>query len=212
MNNCISYGFYFNINYAFYHIDEPGILFCCSDGCFDYMRSPLHFEWLLLHTLTENLQNEQAPESKGTSAGSADQEYHEEIIDNSVESVQDEDDADIAQIVSSALMNNIYKNIGDDTTMAGWLFHVEKTEQLNEMFRDRIAVIDEQAVKMNGVINSLRDSENMLSDLVRAHSDEAKISELRDLSAEFRQQIGEIWEEYRTDYAAFDDPIERGEF
>ena len=53
MENCISAGRSFHLNYALYEMDGPGIVFCCSDGCFDYMQTPLHFEWLLLQTMLE---------------------------------------------------------------------------------------------------------------------------------------------------------------
>lgn len=51
MNNCISAGNPFRLNYSLLEMEEPGIVFCCSDGCFDYLLSPLHFEWLLLQTI-----------------------------------------------------------------------------------------------------------------------------------------------------------------
>ena len=51
MNNCISAGNPFKLNYSVFEMDEPGIVFCCTDGCFDYLPSPLHFEWLLLQTI-----------------------------------------------------------------------------------------------------------------------------------------------------------------
>lgn len=50
MTNCI-YAGDFHINYCVYTLEDPGIVFCCSDGCFDYLRSPLHMEWLLLTAL-----------------------------------------------------------------------------------------------------------------------------------------------------------------
>lgn len=53
MNNCISIHNDFRLNYALFEMAEPGVVFCCSDGCFDYMKSPLHFEWLLLNTILE---------------------------------------------------------------------------------------------------------------------------------------------------------------
>lgn len=53
MDNCISAGQSFHLNYALYDMKDPGIVFSCSDGCFDYLQSPLHFEWLLLQTILE---------------------------------------------------------------------------------------------------------------------------------------------------------------
>lgn len=57
MNNCISAGNPFRLNYSIFEMDEPGIVFCCSDGCFDYLPSPLHFEWLLLQTILSCVPN-----------------------------------------------------------------------------------------------------------------------------------------------------------
>ena len=60
MNNCISVDTDFYLNYAIYDLDiaEPRIIFCCSDGCFDYMRSPLAFEWGLLHRILDRNANQ----------------------------------------------------------------------------------------------------------------------------------------------------------
>ena len=74
MTNCISAGRPFQLNYAFYELNEPCIVFCCSDGCFDYLLSPLHFEWLLLHTILECM-----PDSKNEKLGVA---LAESIRDN----------------------------------------------------------------------------------------------------------------------------------
>lgn len=57
MNNCISAGNAFRLNYSIFEMDEPGIVFCCSDGCFDYLPSPLHFEWLVLQTILSCVPN-----------------------------------------------------------------------------------------------------------------------------------------------------------
>lgn len=57
MNNCISVGNPFRLNYSIFEMDEPGIVFCCSDGCFDYLPSPLHFEWLVLQTILSCVPN-----------------------------------------------------------------------------------------------------------------------------------------------------------
>ena len=53
MNNCISAGEEFHLNYSLYSIDGPCIVFCCSDGCFreELFKSPLHFEVSLLETI-----------------------------------------------------------------------------------------------------------------------------------------------------------------
>lgn len=57
MTNCVYAGSFF-LNYCVYTLREPGLVFCCSDGCFDYLRSPLHLEWLLLHTILNMPQEE----------------------------------------------------------------------------------------------------------------------------------------------------------
>ena len=53
MNNCISAGNPFRLNFALYEMTEPGIVFCCTDGCFDYFPSPLNLEWLLMNTILQ---------------------------------------------------------------------------------------------------------------------------------------------------------------
>ena len=57
MNNCISAGNPFRLNYSIFEMNEPEIAFCCSDGCFDYLPSPLHFEWLVLQTILSCVPN-----------------------------------------------------------------------------------------------------------------------------------------------------------
>lgn len=64
MTNCISASRDFWLNYTVYEMKEPGIVFCCTDGCFKYLQSPLHFEWLLLNAVIEYL-----PESEGLALG-----------------------------------------------------------------------------------------------------------------------------------------------
>lgn len=66
MTNTISAGNSFRLNYAIYEMDEPGIVFCCSDGCFDYRPSPLHVEWLILKTVLEYM-----PAAEGKDLGVA---------------------------------------------------------------------------------------------------------------------------------------------
>ena len=51
MTNVILYGDEFKLNYALYEVTSPCLIFCCSDGCFDFRKSPLHFEYALLYTI-----------------------------------------------------------------------------------------------------------------------------------------------------------------
>ncbi len=44
MSNCISQDDKFFINYAFYKLPRKTVLFVCSDGCFDFKKTPMHFE------------------------------------------------------------------------------------------------------------------------------------------------------------------------
>lgn len=44
MKNCISQDNDFNINFAQYSLPPKSIVFVCSDGCFDFLPSPIHFE------------------------------------------------------------------------------------------------------------------------------------------------------------------------
>lgn len=82
MTNCISHGNDYHINYALFDLDTVGIVFCCTDGCFDYVQSPLHFEWLLLHTILEKM-----PECKNEMLGEA---LANSICDNMYQSIGDD--------------------------------------------------------------------------------------------------------------------------
>ena len=103
MTNCISAGNAFHLNYALYEFKKPGILFCCSDGCFDNIKSPLHFEWLLLTTILECV-----PISNGDDLGAA---LADSIRDNMYITIGDDTTMAgiIAGIESSSQMKNIYK-------------------------------------------------------------------------------------------------------
>ena len=51
MSNCISADTKFHINHRQVELQAPFLLLCATDGCFAYVRSPMHFEHLLLSTL-----------------------------------------------------------------------------------------------------------------------------------------------------------------
>jgi serine/threonine protein phosphatase PrpC len=53
MSNCISADTEFHINYRQIELQAPFLLVCATDGCFAYVRSPMHFEHLLLSTLRD---------------------------------------------------------------------------------------------------------------------------------------------------------------
>lgn len=128
MTNCISAGNSFNLNYAFYELEEPGIIFCCSDGCFDYLQSPLHFEWLLLHTILECM-----PECS---------------------------DEELGDVLAASIRDNVYKTIGDDTTMVGLIVGINSREQLKELYQSRVAETDNYAVSMNDYLKGLKMVQN----------------------------------------------------
>lgn len=104
MTNCISAGNNFRLNYAFYELNEPGIVFCCSDGCFDYLPSPLHFEWLILHTIYECM-----PDGEGDKLGRV---LADSIRDNMYESIGD--DTTMAGIIfgidSGSQMKSLFRS------------------------------------------------------------------------------------------------------
>lgn len=54
ISNCIHAEGDFNIQNAYFVADEPLVLIVASDGCFGYVESPMHFEYLLLKTLMES--------------------------------------------------------------------------------------------------------------------------------------------------------------
>jgi serine/threonine protein phosphatase PrpC len=51
MSNCISADTEFHINHRQVELQAPFLLITATDGCFAYVRSPMHFEHLLLSTL-----------------------------------------------------------------------------------------------------------------------------------------------------------------
>jgi serine/threonine protein phosphatase PrpC len=53
MSNCISADTEFHINHRQVELQAPFLLLCATDGCFAYVRSPMHFEHLLLATLQD---------------------------------------------------------------------------------------------------------------------------------------------------------------
>jgi serine/threonine protein phosphatase PrpC len=53
MSNCISADTEFHINHRQVELQAPFLLLCATDGCFAYVRSPMHFEHLLLSALHE---------------------------------------------------------------------------------------------------------------------------------------------------------------
>jgi serine/threonine protein phosphatase PrpC len=53
MSNCISADTQFHINHRQVEVQAPFLLLCATDGCFAYVRSPMHFEHLLLSTLQD---------------------------------------------------------------------------------------------------------------------------------------------------------------
>ena len=53
MSNCISADTPFYINHRQVELQALFLLLCATDGCFAYVRSPMHFEHLLLSTLQD---------------------------------------------------------------------------------------------------------------------------------------------------------------
>jgi serine/threonine protein phosphatase PrpC len=51
MSNCISADTEFSIDHHQVQLQAPFLLLCATDGCFAYVRSPMHFEHLLLSTM-----------------------------------------------------------------------------------------------------------------------------------------------------------------
>lgn len=51
MSNCVSQDEQFCINYASYKLPKYCVIFACSDGCFDFTKSPMHFEMEILKAL-----------------------------------------------------------------------------------------------------------------------------------------------------------------
>lgn len=124
MTNCISASNSFWLNYALYDFKDSGIVFCCSDGCFDYLQSPLHFEWLLLHTILECM-----PDITGEGLGN---------------------------VFAESVRDNMYKTIGDDTTMAGVIVGMNSSRQMKSFYRSRMTESGKLAVNLNEQLKELK--------------------------------------------------------
>lgn len=51
LSNVVSVDAPFTLNWASFEFDHPVVVLACTDGCFGYVRSPMHFEMLLLDAL-----------------------------------------------------------------------------------------------------------------------------------------------------------------
>jgi serine/threonine protein phosphatase PrpC len=51
MNNCVSADTEFHVSHRRFDLSAPFVVVAATDGCFGYLRSPMHFEHLLLSTL-----------------------------------------------------------------------------------------------------------------------------------------------------------------
>lgn len=125
MNNCISVGNPFHINYALFEMNEPGLVFCCTDGCFDYIPSPLNLEWLLLKTILDCM-----PACEDSRLG----------------------DTLAASIRDSVYPDN---RLGDDTTMAGICFQIGSYALMKKLYQPRMTHFNDTAIQMNQYINKL---------------------------------------------------------
>lgn len=54
ITNCVHAEGNFEIHSLFHIIDEPVVFLVATDGCFGYVETPMHFEYILLHTLMES--------------------------------------------------------------------------------------------------------------------------------------------------------------
>jgi serine/threonine protein phosphatase PrpC len=53
ISNCLNAGEDFTLHQKAFSFSEPSILITATDGCFGYLPSPMHFEYLLLETLSQ---------------------------------------------------------------------------------------------------------------------------------------------------------------
>lgn len=54
MSNSVSQSHNFHINQNTIFSSGPVIIISCTDGCYGYVKSPMHFEYMLIHTLLES--------------------------------------------------------------------------------------------------------------------------------------------------------------
>lgn len=151
MTNCISAGNHFRLNYALYKFNEPGIVFCCSDGCFDYLPSPLHFEWLILHTIYEHL-----PDSEGDKLGKA---LAGSIRDIMYETIGDDTTMAgiIVRIESSNQMKKIFRNRLDESDKLAIDMH-ESITKLKQVQNEKDAAQKKCRLSENKIFLSVHDA------------------------------------------------------
>ena len=53
VSNALSADTEFHINYRRVELQSPFLVVCATDGCFGYVRTPMHFEYLVLSHLLE---------------------------------------------------------------------------------------------------------------------------------------------------------------
>ncbi|MET0965278.1 MAG: hypothetical protein ABWZ02_02710, partial [Nakamurella sp.] len=58
ISNALSADTAFVVNHRRIELSEPFLLVAATDGCFGYLPSPMHFEWLLLSTLQNSTDTE----------------------------------------------------------------------------------------------------------------------------------------------------------
>ena len=83
MNNCISADGDYWLNYAVYRLHSPqAAVFCCSDGCFDMICSPMHLEWLWLYGMLNCNAEASGPETGTVIAESIRNKIYESPCDD----------------------------------------------------------------------------------------------------------------------------------
>jgi serine/threonine protein phosphatase PrpC len=128
MSNCVSADTPFHVNHRQVELQAPFLLLCASDGCFAYVRSPMHFEHLLLSTLQ--------------AAGDA--ESWRRALEAAVTAVTG-DDASLALL-----------GVGDDLGGFKRRFK-DRTAELRRRFIDPLEELDAQVQRAEQELAGLRD-------------------------------------------------------
>lgn len=116
MSNNICHGNDFHINYRYYKLPKKCLLFVCSDGCFDYVDTPMEFEYRMDYSICKSEEKiAVSPEGTAMNYGQILGEIYGGILEQS--------------------------GLKDDCTVAGAVLGYESPQEMKKLFSARAKVV-----------------------------------------------------------------------
>lgn len=128
----------FSLNYALYEFNEPGIAFCCSDGCFEYLPYPPFFEMALEDQLRKSIEK------------------------NEIQGI--EEIAPVIKSFENGLSEEFYATIYDDTTMGGAFYSINNAKEAEEYFHERTQSVINQAEEIFPLITEWQEKKKKIQE------------------------------------------------